>query len=222
MMIQTHFVLFYNSGVRPEESYRLKWDQLDLEEPLIDVKKGQTKIKKQRSLALNKEAHPQLLKWREYQSQYLKNAEHIFTRIDGRLMTNSDYRAPFDHACLKCGYAKKVERLTQSGKMRTYVDNTLMYYDSRRSFRTFKLKDVNPADGKAAMGHTQDTTYGDYLNKKEAAMRVVEAMDGKALEPMVAPVIDKRSRLIELKSLFDDGLIDEMDYREEKGKVLSL
>jgi hypothetical protein len=38
----------------------------------------------------------------------------------------------------------------------------ILFYDSRRSFRTYLPDEVAEADGMSAMGHTQDITFGRY------------------------------------------------------------
>ncbi len=210
------FVLCWNTGVRPKEAFRLTWDQVDWKTRLISVKANQAKIGVARYLPMRKNVVEELELWRSYLLDLHPKAKYIFTHpLRGNQMTRNDYRMPWANACKNVGYA--VEAMTSTGKK--YIKPTIMFYDTRRAFRTYMPEEINDSDGKKAMGQTQDTTYGRYhVEPQRAATRLLKALEksGKA-----GPAEDQTERLKALKNWFDSGLIDEEEYKEHKRLVIS-
>ena len=120
-------------------------------------------------------------------------------------MNNDYYKTPWDRARREAGYVAEV-----TNRKRVPVTKPwLLFYDARRSFRSYLPDEVAKSDGMAAMGHTQDTTYGRYLVEGEkAALRVLKVLDGgsAAESPNLA---DQIARLFELRSA---GALTETQY----------
>jgi integrase len=213
--VQTLFVLCRQTGVRPAESFRINWDQVLWDDRLISVFKRQAKIGKPRFLPLNDTAFDQLSKWRDFLSEHVKNPEYIFTHpVTGKQMTKDDYKNVWARACLACGYGRK-ERNTTGRK---FIKTDLLFYDARRAFRTYLPTTVSKTDGKSVMGQTQDGTFDRYLGSKEAAERVLEAMQPAAPTVKVS-VLEKIAALKELSQLLKDGTITQEEFAGMKAAL---
>ncbi|MGC4049755.1 MAG: tyrosine-type recombinase/integrase [Paludibaculum sp.] len=212
--VQTLFVLCWNTGVRPAEAFRLKWDQVNWHDRLISVYKRQAKIGKPRFLPLRQQAYEQLLKWRDFLNEYVRRPTYIFTSaLTGQPMRKNSYRIPWQHACLKCGFGQAI---VVGG--RTTIKTDLLFYDSRRAFRTYLPSDVAKEDGKSVMGHEQDSTFGRYLQSQEAAKRVLGALDAEQPKPTM-PIQDKIKAIKELGEMLEGGLITPAEFAALKAEL---
>lgn len=214
------FVLCWNTGVRPAEAFRLLWDQIDWKNRLIGVYAKQAKIGKQRYLPMRQQVFDEMQSWLAYLKNLQPHATFIFTNpVTGKRMTKNDYRASWTKACKTLGYSHEVE-----SKGRKYTQTDLLFYDARRAFRTYMPAEINATDGKSVMGQTQDTTYGRYhVEPQRAALRILEAQEKTEPQKKINDNGEtKESELVELKRWFDNGLIDEAEYREQKRVVLSI
>ena len=213
ILVQTLFVLGWNTGVRPAEAFRLKWDQVDWEDRLIAVFKRQSKIGKARYLPLRQNAFEQLLKWYAHINDHIAHPVYIFTHpATGKRMTKNDYRLPWAEACLACGYGH-----TEEASGRNTIKTDLLFYDSRRAFRTYLPTEVNATDGKSVMGQTQDATFERYSDTKKAAQRVLAAMESKEPPKSQDDVLERLERYQKLK---EQGALTDEEFGVLKRKLI--
>jgi len=213
------FVLIWNTGVRPAEAFRLTWDQVDWQKRLISVYAKQAKIRKQRYLPMRQKVYEEMRSWQAYLKDLQPQATYIFTHpVTGERMTKNDYRASWTKACTTLGYSHEVK--AKDGQV--YVQTDLLFYDARRSFRTYMPEEINSTDGKSVMGQTQDTTFGRYhVEPQRAALRLLEALErpnGNGTSNGDSGT--KEAKLMELKKWFESRLIDAAEYKEQKRTVL--
>jgi len=94
----------------------------------------------------------------------------------------------------------------------------MLFYDTRRSFRSYLPDEIAKSDGMAAMGHTQETTYSRYhVEPERAALRVLNALDGNSSRSGRAGLKDQIAGLFELQRA---GALTESQYQAALAKLL--
>ena len=178
--IKPLFILCWKTGVRPSEAFRLRWSQVDFSKRLIALKAGETKTGAARFLPMVKDVVEGLLEWQSYLMRYQPKATFVFTDpVEGCVMNNDYYKTPWATACREAEYM--VEGTNRKGKAVTKP--ALLFYDTRRSFRSYLPEEIAKSAGMAAMGHTQDTTYGRYLvDAERSALRVLSALEWRPFQ----------------------------------------
>jgi hypothetical protein len=161
--------------------------------------------------------------WQSYLLRYQPKAKLVFTDpIKGVVMNNDYYKTPWGLACRKAGYT--VEKTNREGK--SVLKPSLLFYDCRRSFRTYLPDEIAKSDGMAAMGHTQETTFGRYqVEPQRAALRVLKALEQP--EPKTPPISEPRTptvpeQIAQLFQLLQAGALTEPQYQAACAKVSAL
>lgn len=200
------FAVACETGMRPKEIRFIRPVQvfLDDENPRIELRKGETKTGKSRTVPLIQSDVIEILKtWREARD---KSSEWFFQSDDGLQLGD-----------FKKGWQAALRRSGVTG---------VMFYDSRRTARTnLDDADVSQADAKLVMGHTTDAMSERYNQSKKGLKRVRMAMAPKqtAIVVPTAPAPsndDLRAKLALLKELFDGGLLPEAVYHKKASDLV--
>ncbi|MCX6587528.1 MAG: tyrosine-type recombinase/integrase [Acidobacteria bacterium] len=214
--IKPLFVLCWKTGVRPAEAFRIRWNQVDFSKRLIALKAGETKTGPSRFLPMVKDVVEALQEWQTHLMRYQPKAVFVFTDpVEGCVMNNDYYKTPWATACREANYM--VEGTNRKGKAVTKP--ALLFYDTRRSFRSYLPEEIAKSDGMAAMGHTQDTTYGRYhVDAERSALRVLDALDGgPSSKPNPTGLNEQIAGLFELQKA---GALTESQYQAAVAKLL--
>jgi len=164
---------------------------------------------------------PALEAWDAKTKLKYNTTEYFFHREGGR-WTVEQIDDAFNEVCEDLGW--HTPKLDADGKKcygkngRLLWNRSPSWHDSRRNAttRAGTLTGVNDLDRQRVHGQNKETQ--DRYDQNESAKRIRDAMnraDGSPLVPVQASKAETpiKAKLLELKSLFDDGLIEADEYK---------
>jgi integrase len=209
------------NGVRKKESTFIRRGNVDLAEQIVKLNANETKSQKERMVPFTLKMLPALEAWDAKTKLKYNTTEYFFHREGGR-WTVEQIDDAFNEVCEDLGW--HTPKLDADGKKcygkngRLLWNRSPSWHDSRRNAttRAGTLTGVNDLDRQRVHGQNKETQ--DRYDQNESAKRIRDAMnraDGSPLVPVQASKAETpiKAKLLELKSLFDDGLIEADEYK---------
>ena len=209
------------NGVRKKEATFIRRGNVDLAEQIVKLNANEPKSQKERMVPFTLEMLPALEAWEAKTKLKYNTTEYFFHREGGRL-TGEQIDDAFNEVCEDLGW--HTPKLDATGNKlygkngRQLWNRSPSWHDSRRNAttRAGTLTGVNDLDRQRVHGQNKETQ--DRYDQNESAKRIRDAMnraDGSPLVPVQASKAETpiKAKLLELKSLFDDGLIEADEYK---------
>jgi integrase len=227
------FAVCYSTSIRKKEATFIRRSETNL--PMINLRASETKQGKARTHGVPDTVLPLVNLWEAKTKRDYPKAEFLLHR-DGAQLTVKELTDAFEKACESLGWHVPV--LDDKGLPIVYMGekvkmdrSKIRWHDSRRSAITevSSLLTLSSQEVQKGMGisHETQAKYSQNQNAPTLILAALNAKNAKAIDVVpAAPVAvhagtDKRSKLTELKALFDDGLIDGDEYKESKKALLA-
>ncbi len=228
------------TGVRKKEARFIKRSAVNWQTRRVDLKALETKRGKKRTVqvpqAFGLWAAIEL--WESQTAAQYPKCEFLFHR-DGEQLTTADLDTAFDNACLAAGLGHyrvnaRGSEIRDARRCRI-IDTDIAWHDSRRAFVTISgnLDGVTDLDRGRVAGQTSATQ--ERYDRNNSAQKVADALDrklGVSPTPSVISVPTVKDtpktatqtwqeELRELKAAFEEGLIDQAMFEEERRGVMA-
>ena len=194
---------------------------------MIKLRPHQTKAGKMRKFGIQKRIWPIIMEWEERTRREHPKTEYLF-HLDGQQLTVADLDRAFNATCEELGLHKVLTDANgdpiryKRGALK-YDRSLIRWHDTRRTATTAvsNIEGLNNNDIQQTVGLSDDTQRR--YDKTKHALKVRDAQDrqDENLLPAVSTKGDKRTSLMELKSLHEAGLIDADLYKEEQRRILN-
>lgn len=231
--VKRMFALCNSVAVRKKEATFIHRSEVNWEHRVIRLRAIETKKGKERYIPIPKKIFPILWEWEERTRKEHPKAEYVF-HLEGQRMTTEQLDDIYYRTCQDLGWHK--HRVDEEGNVvlgkngDPLWDRSPMWHDSRRTAATLihNLDGVTPIDAQRTLGMTEQTQMR--YDQNNSALKLRDALDkhhdngstrnGNRATTDEKAGADLRTRLAELKALFDDGLIEADEYKQAKMRLL--
>jgi hypothetical protein len=231
------------TGARKKETRFILRTSVNWTERLVTLRPNETKADEQRggrTLFFTQRLAALLEAWEQETKDHYNHAEYLF-HLEGEQITDDLMEDLFNRTCEQLGWHvpkrdPKTGKILKDKKGRIRYLRSPRWHDSRRnaSTGTGKLEGVTETDVKRVHGMTDQTRMRYDQTQSAVAMRdAFDKLEGapSATIPVEvvpkelvteAPLVDEiETKLIKLKTLFTKGLLDDVEFKEQKTRLLA-
>jgi integrase len=204
--------------VRKKEARFIHRSEINWTQRTIRLRPEETKAGKERTVGVPRHIWAHIMAWEERTRKEHPKAEFLF-HADGRQLTTEQVDDPFNDTCEAQGWHVPLVGLDgkpiyDRHKNKTFDRSVVRWHDTRRTSATAfgNIEGITDVDRRRVAGMTESTQ--DRYDQNNSAIKIRDGLDRKYenIQPAVVAPVDKRSKLIELKALHVEGLIDADAY----------